>query len=192
LETGSTVQSLIVEDGRVCGVRIGDGSRTLRARRGVVLATGGYEGNAELVKRFEGIPDWLNPFATTNEGDGMVMAAELGAGVYRLPVNHGLLVGCAIPPRDNEFFSIGLHGMPYPGAIAVNSAGKRFCDESLFQEVVRAFYQFDRAGHRLVNLPAFMVFDDRYRQLFSVAGGVPGAPVPDWASSAATSKELAG
>ncbi len=191
LATGSGVRSLLVEEGRVCGVRIGDGSRTLRARRGVVLATGGYEGNAELVKRFEGIPDWLNPFAPTNEGDGMVMATELGAGVYRLPVNHGLLVGCAIPTRDNEFFSIGLHGMPYPGAIAVNSAGKRFCDESLFQEVVRTFYQFDRASHRLVNLPAFMVFDDRYRQLFSVAGGVPGAAVPDWVSRAATLGELA-
>ncbi len=191
LETEAGVASLIFEDGRVCGVRLADGKRTVRARRGVVLATGGYEGNDALVKRFEGIPDWLNPFAATNEGDGMVMATELGAAVYRLPVNHGLLVGCAIPTRNNEFFSIGLHGMPYPGAIAVNRAGRRFCDESSFQEVVRAFYRFDRAGHRFTNLPAYMVFDEHHRRNYSVAGGEPGAPVASWVVRADTLAELA-
>jgi 3-oxosteroid 1-dehydrogenase len=188
LDAGAT--SLAVEEGRVCGVRVG-ASRTVRARCGVVLATGGYEGNPDLVKRFEGIPDWLNAFAPTNEGDGMVMATELGAAVYRLPVNHGLLVGCAIPTRNDEFFSIGLHGMPYPGAIAVNGQGRRFCDESLFQEVVRAFYQFDRASHRFVNLPAHMVFDERHRQRYSVAGGVPGAHAPEWVARGNTLGELA-
>ena len=190
IELDAPATSLVVENGRVRGVRVG-AARTVTARHGVVLATGGYEGNPELVKRFEGIPDWLNPFCASNEGDGMVMAMELGAAVYRLPVNHGLLVGCAIPTRNDEFFSIGLHGMPYPGAIAVNRMGQRFCDESLFQEVVRAFYQFDRASHRFVNLPAYMVFDDRHRQTYSVAGGTPGAPAPDWVTRGSTLAELA-
>ena len=188
LNTG--VASLISDGGRVCGVRTSRGD-TLIAKRGVVLATGGYEGNDELVKRYEGLPDWLNSFAPTNTGDGMVLATELGAAVYRLPVNHRKLVGCAIGSRNGEFFSIGLHGMPYPGAIAVNRDGKRFCDESLFQEVIHAFHAFDRDRHRFVNLPAFMIFDDRHRQQYSVAGGPPGEPVPDWIPRAESLADLA-
>lgn len=188
LETGAA--QLLTESDRVVGVRTTTGQR-LMARRGVILATGGYEGNDALVKQYEGLPDWLNAFAPTNTGDGMVMATELGAAVYRLPVNHRRLVGCAIASRNNEFFSIGLHGMPYPGAIGVNRQGKRFCDESLFQEVVHGFQEFDRASHRFVNLPSYMVFDDRHRQRYSVAGGAPGAPVPDWIPRANTLRELA-
>ncbi len=188
VETG--VAELITEGGRVCGVRTTQGG-VIRARRGVVLATGGYEGNDDLVKRFEGLPDWLNSFAPTNTGDGMILATELGASVYRLPVNHRKLVGCAVESRQGEFFSIGLHGMPYPGAIAVNREGRRFCDESLFQQVVHAFQEFDRATHRFVNLPAWMIFDDRHRQHYSVVGGPPGAPVPDWIVRAGTLAELA-
>jgi 3-oxosteroid 1-dehydrogenase len=190
LRLDSGVDELICEDGRVCGVRTVRGE-VLRARRGVLLATGGYEGNDDLVKRFEGLPDWLNSFAPTNTGDGMLLATELGASVYRLPVNHRKLVGCAVESRGGEFFSIGLHGMPYPGAIAVNRDGRRFCDESLFQQVVHAFQEFDRTRHRFVNLPAWMIFDDRHRQNYSVVGGPPGAPVPDWIVRANTLTELA-
>ena len=191
LRLGLGATSLLVEGGRVCGVRTGNDLPALRARRGVVLATGGYEGNADLVRRFEGLPDWLNAFSPTNQGDGMIMATELGAAVYRLPVNHGLLVGCAIPERGDEFFSIGLHGMPYPGAIAVNQRGRRFCDESRFQEVVHAFHHFDSVEHRLTNLPAWMVFDDRYRQTYSIAGAPPGDPAPAWVARADSLAELA-
>jgi succinate dehydrogenase/fumarate reductase flavoprotein subunit len=161
------------------------------ARRGVVLASGGYEGNAELVARFEGLPDWMNPFVPTNEGDAMVMATELGAAVYRSSVNHSLLVGCAVPGDPDEFYSIGLRGMPWPGAIAVNERGDRFCDESSFQDVVMAFQKFDRTRHRFVNLPAFMIFDDRFRQRYPIAGNHPGAPAPDWVVRAETLAELA-
>lgn len=188
LESG--VSELVRDGDRVCGVRTTDG-QVLKAQRGVVLATGGYEGNADLVRRFEGLPDWLNSFAPTNTGDGMLLATELGAAVYRLPVNHRKLVGCAVASRNDEFFSIGLHGMPYPGAIAVNRDGQRFCDESLFQKVVHAFQEFDQLRHRFVNLPAYMIFDDRHRQRYSVVGGRPGAPVPDWIVRADSLTELA-
>jgi len=189
LNAGAT--ELVFSEQRVVGVRIASTDTTYEARHGVVLACGGYEGNAELVQRFEGLPNWLNPFAPTNQGDGMVMATEHGAAIYRSAVNHGLLVGCAIPTRDNEFFSIGLHGMPYPGAIAVNQQGERFCDESRFQEVVHAFHHFDRAKHRFINLPAHMVFDDRYRQQYAIAGAPPGQAAPDWVAQAPTLEALA-
>src|SRR3954453_15911085 len=189
LNTGA--ESLVVDSGRVVGVRTGAGDVIL-GRRGVILASGGYEGNPELVQRFEGLPDWMNPFVPTNRGDAMVMATELGAAVYRSAVNHSLLVGCAVPGDPDELYSIGLRGMPWPGAIGVNGRGERFCDESRFQDVVMGFQKFDRAQHRYVNLPAFMIFDDGFRQRYPVAGGRPGAPAPDWIARADTITGIAG
>ena len=185
------VESLIVENGRVVGVRT-VGGEPIRARLGVVLASGGYEGNPDLVQRFEGLPDWMNPFVPTNQGDAMVMATELGAAVYRSSVNHSLLVGCSVPGDPAQFYSIGLRGMPWPGAIAVNEQGERFCDELSFQDVVMGFQKFDRGRHRHVNLPAFMIFDDRFRQLYPIAGGRPGASAPEWVVRADTIAEIAG
>ena len=190
IRTNAGVESLIAENGRVVGVRT-VGGESIRARLGVVLASGGYEGNPDLVQRFEGLPDWMNPFVPTNQGDAMVMATELGAAVYRSSVNHSLLVGCSVPGDPDQFYSIGLRGMPWPGAIAVNEQGERFCDESSFQDVVMGFQKFDRGQHRYVNLPAFMIFDDRFRQLYPIAGGRPGASAPEWVVRADTIAEIA-
>jgi 3-oxosteroid 1-dehydrogenase len=191
IRLGAGAESLIVDNGRVTGVRL-TGGAPITARRGVILASGGYEGNPELVQRFEGLPDWMNPFVSTNTGDAMVMATELGAAVYRSSVNHSLLVGCCVPGDPDQFYSVGLRGMPWPGAIAVNAGGERFCDESSFQDVVMGFQTFDRMRHRYVNLPAFMIFDDRFRQRYPIAGGRPGAPAPGWVARANTLAELAG
>jgi succinate dehydrogenase/fumarate reductase flavoprotein subunit len=191
IRINADVESLVVEDGRVTGVRTTDGG-TVTARRGIVLASGGYEGNADLVACFEGLPDWMNSFVPTNEGDAMVMATELGGAVYRSSVNHSLLVGCAVPGDPDRFFSVALRGLPWPGAIAVNDRGARFCDESSFQDVAMGYQKFDRARRRYVNVPAFMVFDDRFRQRYPIAGGRPGAPAPDWVVRADTLTELAG
>src|SRR5262249_54127626 len=185
IRVNTGAESLVVDRGGVIGVRT-DGGDTINARCGVILASGGYEGNPELVQRFEGLPDWMNPFAPMNRGDALVMAAELGAAVYRSSVNHSLLVGCSVPGDPDQFYSIGLRGMPWPGAIGVNERGERFCDESSFQDVVMGFQKFDRAQHRYTNLPAFMIFDDRFRQRYPIAGRRPGAPAPDWVARADT------
>ena len=51
----SAADGLTVVDGRVTGVRMADGT-TLPARKGVVLATGGYEWNAELMRGLRSDP----------------------------------------------------------------------------------------------------------------------------------------
>lgn len=57
--TNSPVVSLLTQDGRVTGVvvRRDDHSTTVSAKYGVVLATGGYDRNSELVHRYEGVFD---------------------------------------------------------------------------------------------------------------------------------------
>ncbi|MDX2277355.1 MAG: FAD-binding protein [Hyphomonadaceae bacterium] len=185
---------LLTEGGRVVGVRLTDGT-SVRARRGVVLACGGYEGDAEAVRRYEGLPCWMNPFAPSNTGDGLRLGTELGAALARVAVNNSLFVGCAAPGQPDAFFSVGLRGLPFPGAIAVNEQGERFCDESVFQDVVMAMQRYDRSGRRFANLPAYMIFDDEARARYPIATAPPGAPAhPDIvrASSLTALAELIG
>jgi 3-oxosteroid 1-dehydrogenase len=188
---GFRAERLIVEGGRVVGV---DGTRRIRARRGVVLATGGYEGNPDLVNRFEGLPDWMNIFPRSVEGDGMLMGSEIGAATWRVPNNLAMLVGYAIPSPDGDgevFFSAGLRGLSYPHSIVVNDRASRFCDESQFQHVVAGLTRFDLGLHRHPNLPAWMIFDAQYLRRYSFARRPPGAPLPDWVTRGATLRALA-
>jgi 3-oxosteroid 1-dehydrogenase len=195
---GFRAERLLLDDGRVVGLEGQRGGATLRiaARRGVVLATGGYEGSPELVNRFEGLPDWMNIFPRSIEGDGLVMGSELGAAVWRVPNNLAMLVGYAIPapaPMQGEvFFSAGLRGLSYPHSLVVNDQARRFCDESQFQHAVAGLTRFDLGLHRHPNLPAWMLFDAQYLRRYSFARRPPGAAVPDWVTQADSLAELAG
>ena len=170
---GVQTKGLVTRERRVVGVDTVEG-KVLHARRGVILATGGYEGNAELVRRFEGFPEWMNPFGPQNAGDALTFGTQIGASVSRIGVNNSLFIGTAIPGRPEAFFSVGLRGLPMPGAIAVNQRGNRFGDETQFQDMVMALQQYDRRHRKFLNLPAFMIFDDRFRQRYPVIDAMPG------------------
>lgn len=188
--TGHATGGLISKDGRVLGVRSANGGDLL-ARRGVILATGGYEGNAALVRRFEGFPSWINPFGPRNEGDALSYGMEAGAAVARIAVNNSLFIGTEVPGRPGAFFSVGLRGLPMPGAIAVNQRGQRFGDETQFQDMVMALQQYDRKRRQFSNLPAFMVFDDRFRARYPLMDRLPGQPIHPDIASGNTLEELA-
>lgn len=176
---GVQTKGLVTQGHRVVGVEKADGT-VLQARRGVILATGGYEGNVELVQRFEGFPEWMNPFGPQNTGDALTFGTQIGASVARIGINNSLFIGTGVPGRPDAFFSVGLRGLPMPGAIAVNQRGERFGDETQFQDMVMAFQQYDRRNRKFLNLPAFMIFDDQFRQRYPVMDAMPGQPVhPD-------------
>jgi 3-oxosteroid 1-dehydrogenase len=195
--TGFRAATLLVEEGRVVGVTGTHAGApiTIDAPRGVVLATGGYEGNPALVRRFEDMPDWMNAFPPEIEGDGLLMATEIGAATHTVPDNLAMLVGHAIPdvawPGGERFFTIGVRGLSYPHSLAVNDRARRFCDESAFQKVVAALKQFDLATHRHPNLPAWMILDAAYMRAYAFAGNPPGAAPPDWLTRADTMAGLA-
>ena len=167
---------LVVTDGRVTGVRVvRDGKPTvIRARRGVLIATGGFERNAEMRRRYQQPPigaDWTTG-AAGNTGDGITVGQELGAAT-------GLMDDAWWGP------SIALPGGPYfclaerslPGCVLVNGAGQRFVNESApYVDAVHAMY----AGNTAENphIPAWLVFDQRYRDTYVFAGRPPGRPLP--------------
>ena len=195
--TGCEATSLILDNGRVTGLRgLKEGRPVeVQARRGVVLATGGYESNPVLVDRFEGVPGWRSMFPATVTGDGMIMAMEIGAAIHRVPENFFFFLGYDIPAERRgepaRFRMTGFTELSYPHSMVVNRAGRRFFDESSFQKGVRPIKLFDQANHDYPNLPCFMIFDRRFQERYSFAGRPPGAPPPGWLERADTLGGLA-
>jgi 3-oxosteroid 1-dehydrogenase len=191
----ATADGLAIENGRVTGVRMSDGA-TLLARKGVVLATGGYEWNADLMQDFDPIPR-LQPLSPpSSTGDGLIMGAEIGAAIRRIQNNLNLMLGFYLVPDEPNREPIqcmaGISEMCSPHTIVVNQAGKRFADESYFQSVVPALREFDTLKHDYANLPCFLIFDQQFASSYSLAHLPVGTAVPGSVVRADTIRELAG
>jgi tricarballylate dehydrogenase len=169
----SAVELLQDQRGKVSGVRAltPEGFVNVSATS-VVLACGGFEGNAEMRARYLG-PRWDTvsmrgvPF---NTGDGLRMALAIGA------VPYGSWTTCHASPQDIDR---PVHSMPssmvsgsgsewnrymYPYSIMVNTAGQRFVDEA---DDIRAL-TYAKMGRAILSQPggiAFQIMDARVRNL---------------------------
>jgi 3-oxosteroid 1-dehydrogenase len=167
---------LVSSGGRVTGVRVllGGKPAVLAARRGVLIASGGFERNEQLRKRYQRAPigtDWTTG-ATGNTGDGIVAGQELGAAV-------GLMDdawwGPAIPLPGGPYFCLAERSLP--GCVLVNGAGQRFVNESApYVDAVHAMYEGNTPENP--HIPAWLIFDERYHGRYVFAGRPPGRPFP--------------
>jgi 3-oxosteroid 1-dehydrogenase len=195
IRLGVAVDGLTVEGRRVTGVRMSDGT-LLSARKGVVLATGGYEWNADLMRDFDPIPGLqpLSPQSST--GDGLIMGAEIGGAIRRIQNNLSLMLGFYLVPDEPNREPIqcmaGISEMCSPHTIVVNKAGERFADESYFQSVVPALRKFDTLKHDYANLPCFLIFDHQFASSYSLGHLPVGTAVPASVARADTISDLAG
>jgi 3-oxosteroid 1-dehydrogenase len=180
LLTDQTVRRLLVEHGRVCGVETADGE--MRAAKGAIIATGGYEWNADLMRDFDPLPGLqpLSPASLT--GDGLILAGEIGAAIRRIQNNLNLMLGFTLVPDEPGRAPIacmaGISEMCSPHTIVVNRAGGRFADESYFQSVVPALRRFDTLTHAYVNLPCWLIFDAQYAANYALAHLPAGSKIP--------------
>ncbi|WP_438943457.1 3-oxosteroid 1-dehydrogenase [Nocardia otitidiscaviarum] len=178
LETPMT--KLIVENGRVVGVEaLRDGKPVVfRARYGVVLGSGGFEHNAEMRTKYQRQPigtEWTTG-AAANTGDGIIAGMEAGGAVDFM---EDAWWGPTIFKGGKPWFALAERNLP--GTIMVNADGKRFGNESApYVEAVHTMYggeygQGDGPGE---NIPAWLVFDQRYRNRYIFAGLQPGQRIP--------------
>jgi len=196
--TGQAVDRLALEDGRVTGVVMQSDER-IAARRGVIVATGGYSANAQMSRDFEQIPgidrepDSLSLASLT--GDGLVMGAEIGGVLYKVQNSLRVMLSYTIPPEEPGKPGVCVHAgiveLCSPHTMVVNRYGKRFADETFFQGIVPALRHLDPMRHEHPNLPAFLVFDSQYLKRFSFANRPVGNDVPKTVPRAATLPELA-
>jgi 3-oxosteroid 1-dehydrogenase len=197
VRTATPVLRLVVADGRVAGVAVatGDGEQVLYARRGVLLACGGYEGNPTLMAALEDFGDAPTHFPPGVTGDGLIMAAEHGALVRKVALRLSTMLGYFIPGETPEapphFQSAGINELAYPHTIVVNRRGARFADESFFQAIVPRLLDFDVASHAPANRPCYLVFDQQFARRYAFAGRPPGEPIPPWVPRADSPRALA-
>jgi len=190
IELDSRVVELLVgEDGVVAGAIAENGGtkRRYRARRGVVIATGGFEWNQDLLEQhFPGPLDWRGS-PRSNEGDGQVLAAGVGAELDRMDQAN---VYPAMPTR----YEGRLHGIPFlfqaePHAIAVDRHGKRFVSEYDFN-IGEAIDRRDPVSGLPLHLPAWVIADRRFVNLSPVFRSY-ARKKPGWLVQARTLAQLA-
>jgi 3-oxosteroid 1-dehydrogenase len=192
---GTAVDRLLVEGERVGGIVLSDGSQ-IRARKGVVIATGAYESNPDMVATYEGLPGFLSMYPPTITGDGITMAMEIGAACGIIHNNLAIFLGFNVPseqPGEPPSFRLAtIAEILCPHTIVVNQAGQRIGDESFFPSMVPTLRQYVTATHSYANLPCYLIFDSQFQQRLSFADRPPGSPIPAWVDKADTVTELAG
>jgi succinate dehydrogenase/fumarate reductase flavoprotein subunit len=130
------------------------------ARKGVVLATGGFEYNEDLKREFlAGYPIFAygNP---GNTGDGIKLAQEVGADLW-----HMKAVAAPMGYKFADFPSAFIMRMPADGYIIVDQNGERFCDETGLEHysMWMAVTSFDMQSLSFSRLPSYLIFDERTR-----------------------------
>ena len=191
------VGRLMVDAGRVIGVEIISAGKTttIRAARGIVLATGQYDSNPRLMGLFDEFNSWPPRGAPRNQGDGLVIAAEQGAALKVMHWSLTTMLGYHVKGESVDgqplMRGAGSREVAYPHCIIVNRAGKRFADESSFGEVAAKLREFNVWTHRLVNVPCYLIFDAQYWEKYGLQPLPPGSRPPEWIDSANTVGELA-
>jgi fumarate reductase flavoprotein subunit len=167
---------LVDDNGAVCGVSATDkdGNEFTIDCTAVVLATGGFGANSEMVVKYK--PD-LAGFCTTNHsgatGDGIKMAEELGAAFVDLDQ---IQTHPTVNPETTTMYTEGVRGN---GAILVNKEGKRFVNELETRDVVSAAILEQTDGE------CYLVFDQAVRdslkaiESYVKAGIVTEADTPE-------------
>ncbi len=156
LRLNAPLRELVREDGRVVGAVVHDstGPRRIRARRGVVLAAGGFEANQALRDRYQ-VPGRATDSmgAPGNLGEALEAAVAVGASTD-LMTEAWWSPGVTHPDGSSSF------SLWFTGGVFVDQAGRRFVNESLpYDRIGRVV--LERQEQEGMTLPFWMVYDDR-------------------------------
>jgi uncharacterized protein len=182
LRFNEDVTELLVEDGRVIGVRtrgVRDGRDRVRDASAVILASGGFQSNLERVRlnwpRGLPIPERILAGSGRNSrGDGLDLARQAGAAMHRL--DHQWNYATGLPDPRYPGGERGLNA-EVPQSIWVNRLGRRFIDET--------------AGTR-VTYPAVLRQPGTFFWAILDADGARAMTIagPEWADRAKVEREV--
>jgi 3-oxosteroid 1-dehydrogenase len=178
---GTALEELITARGRVVGALVEKEGKPLRieAKKGVLLAAGGFERNLEMRKRYQRAPasDRWTAGCDTNTGDAVVLAAAIGAGLDLMDDAWwcpAMLVPSTDPVR------IVIFEKNLAGGIIVDRRGRRFMNEAEpYNDVGKSMYEANEPEGSAI--PAFLVFDRTFRRRYACGPVMPGSITPDWA-----------
>jgi succinate dehydrogenase/fumarate reductase flavoprotein subunit len=173
----ASLQKLVIAQGRVCAAILSIDGKLCRvaARRGIVLATGGFGGSVDRLNQYVQPPLAHAVAFAGASGDGMRIAREVGASIEEDHASPAFWT----PVSDTRWLAHGCGAFPHlsldrakPGLIAVNAAGRRFVDEAV------SYHEFVLGMHRshatVPTIPAWLVCDREFIGKYGV-GRVPPA-----------------
>ena len=186
---------LLIENGRVVGVEILKDGRPLaiQARKGVVLAAGGFARNLEMRKKYQQHPitvDWTVA-NETNTGDAINMGIETGAAIDLM--DDAWWGSSSLLPNGQAMFHVSERALP--GTIIVNSAGRRFCNEAV-PYTDWGHYVYEANSSDASTIPCYYIMDQRARNNYIFGLILPGRLPKEYITSgyvkkANTIRELA-
>ncbi len=158
------------------GVKVDNNGTLLniRAKNGVVLCTGGFENNMQMIQDYLQLPYAYSKAARYNTGDGIKMAMEVGANLWHMSNVAGPDLN-VLNPETNTAFAYAIQGRKdslstgfgTQNVIFVGADGTRFTDESVLPN--HGHINFHGSWtHIPLSLPAYAVFDETARLSQSV------------------------
>lgn len=177
IRTGLQAKTLIKRGGRVSGVTFATaaGPVEIAARSGVVIATGGFSGNADL--RSAHIPDadhHLQLLPKENTGDGLALAQQAGAAIGSGAGSPAIYTPGSWRRLKNGETSVYPHfafDRCKPGALLINASGRRFVNEA------ESYHTLVKRMHELGVAPAWLIGDHRFLRAYGM-GMARAAPSP--------------
>lgn len=184
----TAAQRLVLENGRVVGLELSRAGETISvsAAKGVVLASGGFEWNPEMMAiHFPGPVEWTAS-PSTNTGDGQRMAADVGARLDRM--DQALVMGTTPVTYEGRLQGAPAADYFLPHSMIVNRHGRRFVNEKQMN-IGLAFAEKDPSTGIPLNLPAWRIYDGQFAAKYPHA--LPKNNVPGNRFTAQTLEELA-
>jgi 3-oxosteroid 1-dehydrogenase len=175
------MRELVREEGRVVGLVVERNGKPfrIRARKGVVLAAGGFDKNQAM--RTANAPLYssaqLSGGVTSNTGDSIVAGQAVGAATMNM---HSAWAAPVFYVPGEDRGRLVTIERALPGCIMVSQSGTRYLNEAASYHIVGQQMARRHAEHGDAS-PSWMVFDARYRHDFPMGPLLP--LVPDWLQS---------
>jgi succinate dehydrogenase/fumarate reductase flavoprotein subunit len=177
--TESPVTELVTDNGRVTGALVNrQGTQvTVTARRGIVLASGGFDHLMSWRHKFqsEQLGEHLSLGAEGNTGDGIRLAQDQGAGTALMDQAWWFPAFAPLPGGDP---TVMLAERSLPGCLLVDQTGQRFINEATdYMSFGQGLLRREQDGNPVEVM--WLIFDQRYRNSYLLAAELfPRMPIP--------------
>lgn len=177
--TNTTLVELILDRNQVRGAVVeGEGKRvTIIARRGVVLAAGGFDHQLAMRRQYQSpsLVQDLSLGAEGNTGDAITLAEAIGANISLMNESWWFP---AVAPMGHGAPQVLLAERSLPGGFMVDGEGQRFINESTdYMSFGQRVLAREQASAPIGTM--WLVFDQTYRNRYLLAGTVfPRSPLP--------------